>query len=109
MKAYCRNKRILSNVKIADTFISRLKGLLGRKAINADEGLLLTKCSSIHCFFMKITIDAVYLSGNMEVLYKETIKPWKIGKIVKNTRNILEMCEGASQNIEIGDTITFTQ
>lgn len=109
MKGYCRNKPILSKVIIADTFISRLKGLLGRKSISDDEGLMLTDCSSIHCFFMKFTIDAVYLSKNMEVLYKETVKPWKIGKIVKNTRNILEMHEGASQGIEIGDTITFTQ
>lgn len=107
MKAYCENELILNDVNIADTFFTRLKGLLGRNSINIDEGLLLTNCSSIHCFFMKFIIDAVYLSDKGEVLYKETIKPWKIGKIVKNTRNILEMHENSSANIEIGDKISF--
>ncbi len=105
MKAYSGDNLVLGNVQIADTFLSRLKGLLGRKSIGIDEGLLLTSCSSIHCFFMKFTIDVVYLSDSMEVLYKETVKPWGMGKLVKNTRNILEMHEGASTNIEIGDII----
>ncbi len=105
MKAYCNNQLILSNVIIADTFFSRFKGLLGRKSINTDEGLLLKNCSSIHCFFMKFTIDAVYLSEDMEVLYKETIKPWGIGKIIKNTRHILEIPENASQAMQTGGRI----
>jgi len=107
MKAYINNNLLLSDVKKADTFFSRLKGLLGEKSINPGEGLLLTNCSSIHCFFMKFTIDAVYLSENMEVLYKETLQPWKIGKIVKNTKHVLEISKNAAQNIKVGNTINF--
>lgn len=107
MEAYYRNKLILDDIKIADTFTSRLKGLLGKKSISPGQGLLLTNCSSIHCFFMKFNIDALYLSKDMEVLHKETLKPWKLGKIVKNTRSILEIQEGASAGIEIGDVIHF--
>lgn len=105
MKAYINDTLILGNVKTAKTFMSRLKGLLGRKNIDEDEGLLLKNCSSIHCIFMKFTIDAVYLSRDMEVLYKETIKPGKIGKLVKGTCNILEMKEGLSQSFNIGDIL----
>jgi uncharacterized membrane protein (UPF0127 family) len=104
MKVYCNEEIIVHEVKIADTFKTRLIGLMGRDKLQ-DEGLLLTNCSSIHCFFMKITIDAVYLSKDMTVLYKDTLKPWRIGKIVKGAKHILEIPENASARIKIGDTI----
>jgi len=103
------NKLLANQVAIADTFNKRLKGLLGKSSINIEEGLLLKNCSSIHCFFMRFTIDAVYLSENMTVIEKETIKPWKIGKIVKNTIHVLELKEGASQDVKIGDTLLFKE
>jgi uncharacterized membrane protein (UPF0127 family) len=104
MKVYFNEEIIVNKIKIADTFKKRLIGLIGRDKLQ-DEGLLLTNCSSIHCFFMKTTIDVVYLSNNMTVLYKETIKPWRIGKFIKGTKHILEIPENASECIKIGDTI----
>lgn len=109
MKLLCNNILIASNIKVANTFVSRLVGLLDRKNIDENEGLLLMRCSSIHCFFMKFTIDAVYLSKDMEVLYKETVKPWKIGKIVKNTYNILELKQCKAQEITVGNILKFVE
>lgn len=109
MKAVINNSAVIKNIKRADTFKTRLIGLLDRKSIDPDEGLLLMRCTSIHCFFMKFTIDAVYLSKDMVVLYKETVKPWKIGKIVKNCAHVLELHEGASKNISVGDIIVFSE
>lgn len=107
MKVICYDKLIADKVLKADTFLKRFIGLMNRKTLNMNEGLLLTDCSSIQCFFMKFPIDVVYLSNDMNVLYKETIKPWKIGKIVKRCSHVLELAEGATNNISIGDKITF--
>jgi uncharacterized membrane protein (UPF0127 family) len=109
MKAIINNSAVIKNVKKADTFMSRLIGLLNKNSIGFDEGLLLIRCTSIHCFFMKFTIDVVYLSKDMEVLYIETVKPWKIGKIVKNCAHVLELHEGAAKNISVGDIIVFSE
>lgn len=109
MKAVCNNKIVFNDIMRADSFISRLMGLLGKKYLSMDEGLLLENCSSIHCFFMKITIDVVYLSKDMEVLYKETVKPWRIGKLVKNTAHVLEVAEGAGDKISLGDLLEFVE
>lgn len=109
MRLLNKNKLIASNVIVANSYITRLVGLLDRKNIDENEGLLLIRCSSIHCFFMKFTIDAVYLSKDMEVLYKETIMPWKIGKFVKNTYNILELKEGKAREITVGDILNFVE
>lgn len=109
MKIICNNKIKADKVLKADTFLSRFIGLMNRKSINMNEGLLLINCSSIHCFFMKFTIDVVYLSKDMQVLYKETIKPWRIGKIVKNCTHVLELAEGTANDISVGDFIVFKE
>ncbi len=109
MKVLCNDKIVAAKVSNANTFATRFIGLMNRKTLKMNEGLLLTDCSSIHCFFMKITIDVVYLSKDMKVLYKETIKPWKLGKIVKGCKHILELAEGASKDISIGDNIVFIE
>ena len=107
MKLIYNNEIIADKIIKADTFATRLVGLLNRKSLAEDEGLMLFRCSSIHCFFMKFTIDAVYLSKDMKVLYKETIKPWKIGKMVKNCAHVLELSEGTARNILVGDSIVL--
>lgn len=106
MKIFCGEKFFV-NIIVADTFKEKLIGLLNKSSIDEDEGLLLRNCSSIHCLFMKFPIDAVYLSKNMEVIYKETVKPWKIGKIVKNVCHVLELKDGKSKELEIGDILSM--
>jgi uncharacterized membrane protein (UPF0127 family) len=107
MKAVIENYIIADDVKIADTFMTRFVGLMNKKSINEGEGLLLMRCSSIHCFFMKFTIDAVYLSKDMIVLDKETVAPWKIGIFVKRAAHVLELSENASKRISPGDKLEF--
>jgi uncharacterized membrane protein (UPF0127 family) len=109
MKVYVKNLLLASNVKKADTFIRRLVGLLDRKHLDISEGLLLINCTSIHCFFMKFAIDAVYLSKNMTVLDIETIYPWRIGKVVHNTANVLELAEGVASILNKGDILIFEE
>lgn len=91
LKIYCDSREIADRVSLADTFFTRFKGLMGKKSLAAGEGLLLLDCPSIHCFFMKMPIDAVYLSGDMTVLGIETLSPWKLGRHVKNTVHVLEL------------------
>jgi uncharacterized membrane protein (UPF0127 family) len=101
----CKNIILADKVKFADTFFKRLIGLMGKKDLPIGEGLFLKNCSSIHCFFMKFPIDVVYLSKEMEVLHVETVKPWKVGSFVKNTKNILELAAGSAKQISVGDQI----
>ncbi len=104
MVIYCGNKIVADKVSAADNFKKRFWGLMGKKSISPSEGLLLLNCPSIHCFFMKFPIDAVYLSVNMAVLDLETITPGHIGKRVKNAAHVLELPGGsASDKIKKGD------
>lgn len=79
---------------------------MGKTSIPKCGGLLLKNCGSIHCFFMKIPIDVIYLDKNMKVLYKETVYPWKIGKLIHGARHVIEVKEHDADNIQIGDQIS---
>ena len=104
MKVICNGRVIASDVSLADSFLTRFRGLMGKKSLGDEEGLLLMRCSSIHCFFMKIPIDAVYLSKNMTVLGIETLKPWSVGQYFKRTANVLELNAGRAL-VCLGDVL----
>jgi len=90
--------------EIADTFFKRFKGLMLRKEIKND-GLLLMNCSSIHTCFMRFEIEAIYLDENYKVIYIEKIKPWRIGKIVHNTKHILERKINKDKKYMLGENV----
>ena len=104
MKVFCGGRLIADEVGLADSFFSRFRGLMGKKNLGDGEGLLLTHCSSIHCFFMKISIDAVYLSKNRTVVGIETLKPWSVGGHFKGTADVLELKAGRAL-VRVGDVL----
>lgn len=106
MTIYAREKELADKVQPANSFFKRFIGLMGKKQLNSSEGLLLLSCSSIHCFFMRFPIDAVYLSDDKKVLGIETIKPWRIGRIYRGTRHVLELPAGATAGkVFVGDIL----
>jgi uncharacterized membrane protein (UPF0127 family) len=52
---------ILSRVKLANSFGTRLIGLLDRVSLEGGEGLLLTPCNSVHTMFMRFSLDLVFM------------------------------------------------
>ena len=106
MTVCCDNTILADNVALADSFIKRLIGLMGRKCLTDGEGLLLN-CSSVHCFFMKFPIDVVYISKDMTVLGTQTLKPWRIGKWIAGTKYVLELRAGASSPVVSGTKISL--
>ncbi|MHB1629243.1 MAG: DUF192 domain-containing protein [Bacilli bacterium] len=55
---------IVSRLAVADSFFTRLRGLLGKKSLASDEGLWLDACHSIHTFFMRFAIDVVFIDAD---------------------------------------------
>ena len=79
---------------VADRPHTRLRGLLGRRMLPAGEGLLLRPSPSIHTWFMRFPIDAVFLSEELEVL---TVRPemtaWRMAG-QRGSRAVLELAAG---------------
>jgi uncharacterized membrane protein (UPF0127 family) len=94
---------------VADGFFTRLRGLLGRRELPRDEGLLIIPCSSIHTWFMRFPIDVVFLDRDLRVVRVATdVRPWRL-RWGKGGRRVLELAAGeaAARGIEVGDRLTL--
>lgn len=68
MTALKRNGVVLvDTVEIAAGFRERCRGLLGRSSLGRGRALYLPSCSCIHTFFMKFSLDLVFVNRRMEV------------------------------------------
>lgn len=98
---------ILKEMKIASTFWSRFMGLMG-KTPSFDEGLLIKPCNSIHCFFMKVPIDVLFIDDENKVVRKiDSMKPWMVSPIVLGAKAVIEANAGVFKDVEMGDILSI--
>ena len=94
---------------VARTARTRMRGLLGRDGLAADEGLLIEPAPSVHMFFMRFAIDVVFLDKNRRIVgLAHTLRPWRIAGARKAVA-ALELPAGTAQKhgLELGDVVTF--
>lgn len=99
---------LAKEVIIADTFLKRIKGLLGRKDFLPGEALIIKPCNSIHTFFMRFPIDVLFLDGRNRVIRAlKDIPPFHLSGIYFSSRHAIELPAGviASTATEEGDTL----
>jgi len=97
--------------RLADTFLTRLFGLLGKKEMNPGEGLLIKPSSGVHTFGMSFPIDIVALDRMYRVIGAWThIGPWRIRGLSWKTRSVLELPTGQIERskIVIGDELLLS-
>lgn len=86
---------VASRVRIAATFISRCVGLLNRRGLGEDEGLLLKPGGSIHTLGMRIAIDVLFLDGQLRIAkIVQRVPPWRFALAPPRTRCVLELASG---------------
>jgi uncharacterized membrane protein (UPF0127 family) len=94
---------------VAATPFTRLRGLLGRKSLPRGQGILLRPAGSVHTFFMRFTIDVVFLDDELRVVaIAADLRPWRAaGK--RGARAVLELPAGecARRGLAVGDQVRF--
>jgi len=101
-----KGRLAVRRLEVADTFGTRFRGLLGRGGLPAGDGLLLVDCGSVHMFFMRFAIDAVFIDRGMRVLKVAAgLKPWRLASCAR-ARHTLELPAGAAAGaLEPGDAL----
>jgi uncharacterized membrane protein (UPF0127 family) len=95
------------NVEVARSFSQRLVGLLGRRSLSTDSGLLITPCNNIHTAFMRFAIDVVFIDENAKVVAVcPNIGPFRVA-MARRAKACLELCSGnaAALGIEVGQCL----
>jgi uncharacterized membrane protein (UPF0127 family) len=107
---------LLSRVKWCATFGSKLRGLMFRRSIAADEGLILAEtrssvaATSIHMFCVPFDIAAIWLDEDCRVMHKVLAKPWRpYYAAPRPARYVLEGPPALLDRITIGETLRFEE
>ena len=107
-----KNSHVLfTKVLWAGTPFLKMKGLLGRKNLEKDEALIFPKAPSIHTYFMKFTIDIVFLDLSQKVVScMEKVRPNRILPYVRS-RYTIEMPENSVREKELllGDLLLWEE
>lgn len=100
------NDVVVPRLEVANTYWTRLRGLQFRKSLAPDQGILMERCSSIHTFWMRFSIDVIMLGANGEVLeIRPSISPWRIVlPKAKQVKSILEV-PAHTCRCEVGDRL----
>ncbi len=106
-----RSTLLATRAETAGESGSRRRGLLGRDSLPAGEGLWIVPCEAVHCFFMRFTIDVIFLDKKLRVVkVRPSLKPWRIAGCLR-AHSVLELPEGVIQasGTQPGDQLEFEE
>ena len=110
MEVYSAEKGLIAdNIRKAEGFWARFRGLMLVSELKEGEGLFIKDCRMIHCFFMRFDIDVVYLDKDMRVVGLETVKPWRVGRSFRGARHVLELPAGGAGVLAVGNRLHFQE
>lgn len=107
-----RQTDIAHHARVADTFWTRLRGLIGREPLAPGEGLVIVPCKGVHMWFMRFPIDVIYVGeGDRVVDVDENLQPWAIGRPRRESRYVIEVPAGmvAATGTRPGDRLVLEE
>lgn len=103
-------RRLLDEVSDANTFWTRLRGLLGRHELPQHQGLLIQPCHSVHTLGMRFAIGVLFLDREQRVLFQiQEMPPGRFSPIVRGARQVLELhpAQLARCPVQLGERLSF--
>ena len=89
-----RKVELADRAEVADTSAKRRTGLLKHTGLEPGKGLWIVPCESVHSFFMKFTIDVLYLDRKHRVKkIRPEMAPWRISGCL-TAHSVLELPAG---------------
>jgi hypothetical protein len=85
----------------------RMRGLLGRASLEPGEGMLFEPAGSIHMFFMRFPIDAIFCDRELVVIdVVRDLAPWRTAGR-RGAKIVVEVAAGAAAGVEPGDRLVL--
>lgn len=101
---------ILARARWCAGYWCHLRGLMFRRHLDEDEGLLFVTTrpsilnTTIHMFFMFFPIAVIWLDADWQVVDKQYAKPWRPAYVpAKAAQYYLEARPNVLERVEIGD------
>jgi uncharacterized membrane protein (UPF0127 family) len=103
-----RSTVVCERALLADRPLLRMRGLMGRRTLPRDRGILLCPAPAIHSVGMRFPIDALFLDRDLVVLrVVEGLRPWRAAA-QRGAHAVLELAPGESarRGVRVGDRLT---
>ena len=80
------------NLTVADSFLKRLKGLIGVKVLPKNQALLIPRCNMIHTFGMNMSIGVFFIGPQGQVCHAiPHLKPYRMA-YHRRAVSVVETC-----------------
>src|ERR1700727_1286764 len=89
-----RETFVATEATVADSYLRRLVGLLGKtkRWAQLGRGLWIVPSRGVHTIGMMFPIDLIFLSKEKEVVYvEEHVRPFRISKVSLKATSVLEL------------------
>ena len=103
-----RETLLASKVEVADSVLSRLVGLLGRRALEPGSGLWIFPSNAIHSIGMVFTFDVVLIDRDFKVVgLRNLVRPFSVTLPNFRAESILELPAHtiSRSKTEVGDQL----
>jgi uncharacterized membrane protein (UPF0127 family) len=95
---------------VAESFLSRARGMMFRRSFPKGEALVFEFGSErrvgIHMLFVAFSLDVVFLDEDGVVVSVRTLRPW-IGYASERAATVVEFPAGAAEGVEEGDGLVI--
>jgi uncharacterized protein len=95
-------------VKVADSILGRLVGLLGRRSLQPDSGVWIVPANAIHTIGMLFSFDLVLIDKDFKVVgLRELVRPFRVTWPERHAESVLELPAHAifRSRTQIGDQL----
>jgi uncharacterized protein len=103
-----RGTLIGDEIKVADSSLSRMVGLLGKGGLNAGEGLWIMPSSGVHTVGMKFSIDVIGLDRDLKVIKLwSRLAPFRVTSVSLRLQSVIELPPGRIDEcqVSVGDQL----
>lgn len=83
----------------ADRFVERLVGLLGHRTLEADRGLWIEPCGSVHTLGMRFAIDVVFVGHDGRIVRIVEAMPSTRLALSRSASSVVELAAGAARRL----------
>jgi uncharacterized membrane protein (UPF0127 family) len=97
-------------VKVADSILSRLIGLLGKRSLQPDSGVWICPANAVHTIGMLFTFDLVLIDKDFKVVgLRELVRPFRITMPNRKAESVIELPAHSifRSRTQIGDQLTI--
>jgi uncharacterized membrane protein (UPF0127 family) len=99
-------------IRVAETGLTRIVGLLGETGLTPGDGLLILPSSGVHTWGMRFAIDVVVLDNDWRIIaVQPEMRPFRMTRLYWKAAGVLELPPGTVKDTStsVGDELEFSR